>query len=74
MSSRSRYPCNAGLTTGTAAAAVGGITTVIDMPLNSDPVTTVANRLREKQELANVGGKQLVNGTCCLRPDKHNSA
>ncbi len=46
--------------TGTAAAAAGGITTVLDMP-NNDPVTmsteTLKNRMRiaEKRVLVNVG-------------------
>ncbi|KON31719.1 hypothetical protein AC478_02355 [miscellaneous Crenarchaeota group-1 archaeon SG8-32-3] len=46
--------------TGTAAAAAGGITTVLDMP-NNDPVTmsteTLRNRMRlaEKKSLVNVG-------------------
>ena len=31
-----------GIETGTAAAAAGGVTTVMDMPLNSDPVTVTA--------------------------------
>lgn len=31
-----------GIESGTAAAAAGGVTTVMDMPLNSDPVTTSA--------------------------------
>lgn len=33
----------------TAAAALGGITTLADMPLNSDPVTTTLEALNEKQ-------------------------
>ncbi|GAX85441.1 hypothetical protein CEUSTIGMA_g12857.t1, partial [Chlamydomonas eustigma] len=48
-----------GLTTGTAAAAAGGVTTLVDMPLNSFPVTTVRSRLEEKQMLAEK--KSLVN-------------
>ena len=35
-----------GFETGTRAAAAGGITTLVDMPLNSDPVTTTAAALR----------------------------
>jgi len=38
-------------TTGTAAAAAGGITTVIDMP-NNRPVTMSAEALRERMQLA----------------------
>ena len=41
-----------GITSGTAAAAAGGVTTVIDMPLNSDPVTTTAKDLVDKMALA----------------------
>ena len=48
-----------GIGTGTAAAAAGGTTTVIDMPLNSYPTTTVKARLIEKQSLA--GKKAIVN-------------
>ena len=38
-------------TTGTSAALAGGFTTVIDMPNNLQPITTV-ERLREKQRIA----------------------
>lgn len=38
-----------GFETGTAAAAEGGVTTLIDMPLNSSPVTTDAQALRAKR-------------------------
>ncbi|KAJ9522481.1 hypothetical protein QJQ45_008226 [Haematococcus lacustris] len=41
-----------GIETGTRAAVVGGVTTVVDMPLNSFPVTTTVEQLRAKQELA----------------------
>ena len=37
-----------GFNTATQAAAAGGITTVVDMPLNCTPVTTTANALRQK--------------------------
>ncbi|KAL6762537.1 allantoinase [Haematococcus lacustris] len=43
-----------GIETGTRAAVVGGVTTVVDMPLNSFPVTTTVEQLRAKQELAKV--------------------
>jgi len=49
-----------GISTGTAAAAVGGITTVTDMPLNSFPATTHTSLLRDKQQLAEVGFGPLV--------------
>ncbi|OEU91637.1 allantoicase [Streptomyces abyssalis] len=41
-----------GFTTATRAAAAGGITTLIDMPLNSLPPTTTVAHLRTKQESA----------------------
>ncbi|MEM7625028.1 MAG: allantoinase AllB [Planctomycetota bacterium] len=39
-----------GFATGTAAAAAGGVATVIDMPLNSSPVTTTAEALSLKRQ------------------------
>jgi allantoinase len=41
-----------GFTTATRAAAAGGITTVADMPLNSNPVTTTLDALNIKLEAA----------------------
>lgn len=41
-----------GFETATAAAAAGGITTVLDMPLNSIPVTTDVRALEAKQSAA----------------------
>lgn len=41
-----------GFETGTRAAAAGGITTLVDMPLNSTPVTTTLAALTAKQEAA----------------------
>lgn len=38
-----------GFATATASAAAGGVTTLVDMPLNSDPVTTTADAFRQKQ-------------------------
>lgn len=38
-----------GFETGTAAAAAAGVTTVLDMPLNSDPVTTTPQALAAKR-------------------------
>ena len=38
-----------GFATATAAAAAGGVTTLVDMPLDSDPVTTTVAALRIKQ-------------------------
>jgi allantoinase len=41
-----------GFATATAAAAAGGITTLVDMPLDSDPVTTTADALLRKKQAA----------------------
>lgn len=41
-----------GFATGTAAAAAGGMTTLIDMPLNSSPVTTTVEALEAKRAAA----------------------
>ncbi|MFD5567847.1 allantoinase AllB [Streptomyces cadmiisoli] len=41
-----------GFRTATRAAAAGGITTLVDMPLNSLPPTTTVAHLRTKQEVA----------------------
>ncbi|MFE9922470.1 allantoinase AllB [Streptomyces sp. NPDC005774] len=41
-----------GFWTATRAAAAGGITTLVDMPLNSLPPTTTTDRLRTKQRAA----------------------
>ena len=41
-----------GFVTATRAAAAGGITTLVDMPLNSSPVTTTARALALKVEAA----------------------
>lgn len=48
-----------GFETATKAAAVGGITTLIEMPLNASPVTTTAEALRIKLDAAK--GKLHVN-------------
>ncbi|MFE2522246.1 allantoinase AllB [Streptomyces mirabilis] len=41
-----------GFWTATRAAAAGGITTLVDMPLNSLPPTTTVDHLRTKQDVA----------------------
>jgi allantoinase len=41
-----------GFASATRAAAAGGVTTIIDMPLNSIPPTTTVEALRIKQEVA----------------------
>jgi len=41
-----------GFASATRAAAAGGITTLVDMPLNSSPVTTTAEALRSKRDAA----------------------
>ena len=48
-----------GFDTATQAAAAGGITTVVDMPLNASPVTTTVNAFDEK--LASSQNKLHVN-------------
>ncbi|MGP3533464.1 allantoinase AllB [Microbacterium sp. RD1] len=48
-----------GFSTGTAAAAAGGVTTIVDMPLNSIPVTTTAEALAAKRAAA--AGKLAVD-------------
>src|ERR1019366_5024515 len=48
-----------GFETGTRAAAAGGVTTVVDMPLNSTPVTTTRAALDAK--LASAGGRCFVD-------------
>jgi len=48
-----------GFDTATRAAAAGGVTTVIDMPLNSIPATITASALEEKRRAAT--GKCWVN-------------
>ncbi|RZS91681.1 allantoinase [Motilibacter rhizosphaerae] len=41
-----------GFATATAAAAAGGVTTIVDMPLNSIPATTTVGALAEKRAAA----------------------
>ena len=48
-----------GFDTGTRAAAAGGVTTILDMPLNSIPATTTVNALEAKRKAAH--GKSVVN-------------
>ena len=48
-----------GFDTATQAAAVGGITTIVDMPLNASPVTTSANAFKIKLDAST--GKLNVN-------------
>ena len=48
-----------GFSTATSAAAAGGVTTLIDMPLNSSPVTTSVSALETKRKAA--CGKCIVN-------------
>ncbi|MEU1971823.1 allantoinase AllB [Microbacterium sp. NPDC019599] len=48
-----------GFATGTAAAAAGGVTTVLDMPLNSVPVTTTVAAVAAKRAAA--AGKLAVD-------------
>lgn len=39
-----------GFVSATRAAAAGGVTTLVDMPLNSSPVTTTLDALHVKQQ------------------------
>ncbi|WP_150308272.1 allantoinase AllB [Planctomonas psychrotolerans] len=48
-----------GFTTATRAAAAGGVTTIIDMPLNSIPATVTPLALAEKRSVA--GAKAIVD-------------
>lgn len=48
-----------GFETGTRAAAAGGVTTILDMPLNSIPATTTVDALEAKRQAAR--GKTVVN-------------
>ena len=48
-----------GFETATQAAAAGGVTTILDMPLNSIPATTTVEALETKRNSAR--GKSLVN-------------
>lgn len=48
-----------GFDTATKAAAAGGITTLVDMPLNASPVTTTLSAFQQKLAAAN--GKMHVN-------------
>src|SRR5690349_14252189 len=49
-----------GFATATAAAAAGGITTIVDMPLNSVPATTTLKALEAKRRLAPVDGVEVL--------------
>jgi allantoinase len=48
-----------GFESATRAAAAGGVTTILDMPLNSIPATTTVEALKAKREAAR--GKTLIN-------------
>jgi allantoinase len=51
-----------GLETGSRALAAGGVTSFIDMPLNSSPPVVTAAHLKAKQTL--IEQKSVVNGYC----------
>ncbi len=55
-----------GIETATKAAAAGGITTIVDMPLNSSPVTTSLAALRDKRES--------IQGKCWVDVGQHGGA
>jgi allantoinase len=46
-----------GFASATRAAAAGGVTTIVDMPLNSSPVTTTRDALERKRDAAAGGGQ-----------------
>jgi allantoinase len=48
-----------GFASATRAAAAGGVTTIVDMPLNSIPATTTVEALEAKRQVA--AGKAMVN-------------
>lgn len=52
--------------TATNAAAAGGITTVIDMPLNSDPTTTTVELLQKKISATRVSHQSRGFVNCLL--------
>ncbi|WP_367538598.1 allantoinase AllB [Streptomyces globisporus] len=58
-----------GFWTATRAAAAGGITTIVDMPLNSLPPTTTVENLRVKQEVARTKAHVDVGFWCGALPD-----
>jgi allantoinase len=49
-----------GFATATAAAAAGGVTTILDMPLNSIPATTTIKGLDAKRRLAPIDGVEVL--------------
>ena len=49
-----------GFATAAAAAAAGGITTIVDMPLNSVPATTTVAALEAKRRVAPTGGVEVA--------------
>jgi allantoinase len=49
-----------GFATATAAAAAGGVTTIVDMPLNSVPATTTLRGLEAKRRLAPISGIEVA--------------
>ena len=49
-----------GFATATAAAAAGGITTIVDMPLNSIPAVTTVKGLEAKRRLAPIDGVEVA--------------
>ena len=62
-----------GFRTATQAAAAGGVTTLIEMPLNSIPATTsFAEFQRESAALRNSSGRTLASGaaSCPATPRK----
>lgn len=60
-----------GFATATAAAAAGGITTLVDMPLDCDPVTTSVAALHAKQAAAQDNRMVDVGYWVGVVPDNH---
>ena len=52
-----------GFESATRAAAAGGVTTLIDMPLNSMPVTTTTDALQIKRRAAKVNAMSMLDFT-----------
>jgi allantoinase len=49
-----------GFATAAAAAAAGGVTTIVDMPLNSVPATTTVEGFEAKRRVAPIGGIEIA--------------
>ena len=65
-----------GFETATRAAAAGGVTTLVDMPLNSSPVTTTRDALARKRDAAAGAGARRLRllGRASCRATPRSSA